>query len=69
MTHLWVIHGIRNAELEHVDENGDEIGGVHGVPGTVRKPLVENQEDQVAKDGQQEEDLWDELQEQTGIAA
>lgn len=47
---------------EHVNEVDEDAGGLAGVSCTVRQPLVENHEDQVAKETEQEEQLRKEQQ-------
>lgn len=42
---------------KHVNEVDEDAGSLAGVPCTVRQPLVENHEDQVAKETEQEEQL------------
>lgn len=42
---------------EHVNEVDEDAGGLAGVSCAVRQPLVENHEDQVAKETEQEEQL------------
>lgn len=51
-------------EEEHVDEVNEDAGGHQGVSSTELDPLVEDEEDQVAKKRQEENHLWEELQDQ-----
>lgn len=51
-------------EEKHVDEVDEDAGGHLGVDGAELDPLVEDEEDEVAKERQQEDDLRQELQHQ-----
>lgn len=51
-------------EEKHVDEVDEDAGGHQGVSSTELDPLVEDEEDQVAKKSQEENHLWEELQDQ-----
>lgn len=42
---------------EHVDKVDEDAGSLAGVSGAVREPLVEDHENQVAKETEQEEQL------------
>jgi len=50
-SHIFPLHD------EHVDEVDEDAGSLAGVSRTERQPLVENHEDQVAKETEQEEQL------------
>ena len=54
--HTVVLHD------EHVGEVDEDAGGVSGGVRREGQPLVDDHEDQVAKQTQQEEQLWDEDQ-------
>lgn len=55
------LHGVSLHE-EHVDEVDEHTGSMLGVPGSEDDPLVENHEDEVAKETQQKEQLREEDQ-------
>lgn len=59
----WEVLGIGGKE-EHVDEVDENAGGHSGISSTELDPLVEDEEDQVAKKSQEENHLWEELQDQ-----
>lgn len=54
----WEVLGIGGKE-EHVDEVDENAGGHSGVSSTELDPLVEDEEDQVAKKSQEENHLWE----------
>lgn len=49
-------------EEEHVNKGDEEAGGVPGAACVIRDPLIEDQNDQVAKQTGHEDDFWDESQ-------
>lgn len=58
-----LICGVAIVEETHVDEVDEQAGSVSGGLGVVGRPLVEDQQDQVAKEAGHEDDFWDEAQE------
>lgn len=59
--HLSRIKGLHRAALhkEHVDEVDEHTGSVLGVLRSEGYPFVHNHEDEVAKQTQEEEQLWE----------
>lgn len=58
-----LICGVVIVEETHVDEVDEQAGSVFGGLGIVGGPLVEDQQDQIAKEAGHEDDFWDEAQE------
>lgn len=58
-----LICGVVIVEETHVDEVDEQTGSVFGGFGIVGCPLVEHQQDQIAKQTGHEDDFWDEAQE------
>lgn len=58
------VEGLNRVPLheEHVDEVNEDTGGMLGVPRGEDNPLVEDHEDEVAKETEQEEQLGQEDQ-------
>ena len=67
MKHLSCIEGcaigVTVIEETHVDELDQKAGSIFGGVGVIGCPLVENQQDKVAKQTRHENDLWNEAQE------
>ncbi len=55
--------GVAVVEETHVDEVDEQAGRVLGGVGIIGCPLVEDQQNKVAKQTRHEDDLWDEAQE------
>lgn len=58
-----LICGVVIVKETHVDEVDEQAGSVFGGLGIVGRPLVEDQQDQIAKQAGHEDDFWDEAQE------
>lgn len=58
-----LVGGVIVVEEAHVDEVDKQAGGILGGEGVIGRPLVEDQQDEVAKQAGHEHDLWDEAQE------
>lgn len=65
VTHLPSVEAVclTGWEEEHIDELDEDAGGLPGRGGRVHQPLIDDHEEQVAKDAQHEEQLRDRDQE------
>lgn len=57
-----LICGVIIVEETHVDEVDEQARGILGGVGIVGRPLVEHQQNQIAKQTGHEDDFWDEAQ-------
>lgn len=57
------VGGVVVVEEAHVDEVDEQAGSILGGESIVRRPFVEDQQDQVAEQAEHEDYLWDEAQE------
>ena len=57
-----MVGGVVIVEQEHVDEGDEKTGSISGGVSVVGQPLIEDQNDQVAKQTGHEHNLWDEAQ-------